>query len=130
MLANKRILVVDDQPDDLESIKKIYKNTGIRINQAGSEFGVFNTIEQYGKCADAIILDLSLKGSDTLELAEKLRQNDRYKDIPIVVIGEQISIDMVKRVKDLQIQHLIKKPFSAEYLKKTVDTLLDSDTLK
>ena len=127
MPAKHRVLVVDDAPENISTVKKMLMNTGILVTQAGSEFGAFNVIEQYGKQADAIVVNLSLQASDPLELAEKLRQNERYSKIPIVFTCDQITLDTIEKIKKLQIEHVIKKPFNEEYFRSTLHAVLKTE---
>ncbi len=77
---------------------------------------MFNTIEEYGKTADMVLIDLELKKSDGLELVDKLRHNDKYKDLPVVVLGETVSTDTILKIKEMNVNSLVKKPLIRTYL--------------
>jgi len=124
MPASKRVLLVNDDKKDSDKIKEMFKNTGVKISTAGSEFGMFNTIEEYGKTADMVVIDLELKKSDGLELVDKLRHNDKYKDLPVVVLGETVGTDTILKIKEMNVNSLVKKPINRDLLVDRVRSIL------
>lgn len=91
MLKNKKILIVDDSISFRQIIKTMLNDTGAVICEAGSEFGMYNLIDEYGTLVDIIIMDLSLKYENGLNLIKKLREIHRYKDIPVIIITQHTS---------------------------------------
>lgn len=116
MLKDKRILIVEDSISFRQIIKTMLKDTGIIISEAGSEFGMYNLIDEYGKLVDVIIMDLSLKYENGLNLIEKLRETDRYKNIPVIIITQHTSKRYVFEAKKLGVKHYIKKPINKSIL--------------
>lgn len=116
MLKDKRILIVEDSISIRQIIKTMLKNTGAIISEASSEFGMYNLIDEYGTLADIIIMDLSLKYENGLNLIEKLQKTDRYKDIPVIIITQHTSKRYVFEAKKLGVKHYIKKPINKTVL--------------
>jgi len=113
MTTKARILVVDDEEDILELV---------RYNLVGEGFDVIpaETGEQALKIAgnehpDLILLDLMLPGINGIEVAKRLKNNVRTRDIPIIMLtarGEEADIVLglevgapgtVIRIRDLVI---------------------------
>lgn len=116
MLKDKRILIVEDSISFRQIIKTMLKDTGVIISEAGSEFGMYNLIDVYGKLVDIIIMDLSLKYENGLNLIKKLRKTDRYKNIPVIIITQHTSKRYVFEAKKLGVKHYIKKPINKSIL--------------
>ncbi len=77
--TKKRILIVEDSPTVVEHIKIMLKNSNVKVFNAGSEFGMMQSIESYGKLVDLILMDLTLKTENGMDLIRNLRANDKYK---------------------------------------------------
>lgn len=116
MLKNKKILIVDDSISFRQIIKTMLNDTGAVICEAGSEFGMYNLIDEYGTLVDIIIMDLSLKYENGLNLIKKLREIHRYKDIPVIIITQHTSKHYVFEAKKLGVKHYIKKPINKTIL--------------
>lgn len=125
MQVSKRILLVNDNKEDTNQIKNMFKNTGVKISSAGSEFGMFNSIEEYGKLADMIMLDLTLQKSNSLDLLGKLRNNEKYKNLPVVVLGDHIAKDTLMKIKELNVSSMVKKPVNKDILLERVRKILN-----
>lgn len=115
-MIEKRILIVEDSPTVIEQMKLMLSEFNIKISTAGSEFGMLQHIEQYGKLVDLIIMDLSLKNENGLDLVDNLRKNDKFASIPIIVVTEHAKKDFILRAKDLKVSEYIKKPFTKDIL--------------
>lgn len=84
-----KILVVDDNAMNLNVVKALLKRTMVQIDTAQ------NALECYDKCEeknyDLIFMDLMMPGVDGLEGMKRLRQSDRYKEKPIVVLTADVT---------------------------------------
>jgi two-component system alkaline phosphatase synthesis response regulator PhoP len=73
---------------------------------------------------DVLLLDIMLPGMDGLQLIKKLKSNDKYKNIPIMVISAKTSeIDKVIGI-DLGADDYLAKPFGVLELVSRVKALL------
>jgi two-component system alkaline phosphatase synthesis response regulator PhoP len=73
---------------------------------------------------DILLLDIMLPGMDGLQLIKKLKSNDKYKSIPIMVISAKTSeIDKVIGI-DLGADDYLAKPFGVLELVSRVKALL------
>jgi DNA-binding response OmpR family regulator len=112
----KRILIVDDSPTVIEHVKLLLKDYNVKLNTAGSSFGMYQNIESYGNLTDLILMDLTLKKEHGLDLIEDLRANEKYKNIPIIIVTEYVTMDFIMRAKKLSVSHYIKKPIKKDLL--------------
>lgn len=114
MENQKRILIVEDSPTVVEHMKMLLKNSNVKVLNAGSEFGMMQSIESYGKVVDLILMDLTLKAENGMDLIRNLRDNDRYKDLPIIIITEHANKDLILEARKLKVKGYLKKPIEKE----------------
>lgn len=131
MLADKKILVVEDSPTIKLLLKMILEREGANIAEAGSEWGMLTKIDEYGKVADLIIIDLFLNFENGMDLIKNLKDNPKYKDIPIIIVTENVDIDTIMQAKGLGIKNYLKKPFKKADLIDRINKIfkpLDNET--
>lgn len=121
----KRILIVEDSPTVIEQMKLMLSDSDVKISTAGSEFGMLQHIEEYGKLVDLIIMDLSLKSENGLDLIDNLRKNIKFSTIPVIVVTEHAKKDFILRAKGLKVADYIRKPFTKEILVNRISNVID-----
>ncbi|WP_430885978.1 response regulator [Fusibacter sp. JL216-2] len=114
MENQKRILIVEDSPTVVEHIKIMLKNSNVKVFNAGSEFGMMQSIESYGKLVDLILMDLTLKTENGMDLIRNLRANDKYKKLPVIIITEHVSKDLILEARNLEVRGYLKKPIEKD----------------
>lgn len=113
-MDQKRILIIEDSPTVVEHMKMLLKSTPVRVLTAGSEFGMMQSIESYGKLVDLILMDLTLKTENGMDLIRKLRDNPKYSSIPIIIITEHASKNLILEARSLKVDGYLKKPIQRE----------------
>ncbi len=110
--SKKKIIIVEDSPTVRFEVKLLLKQIGIIPVEVGGEIGLFMKVEEYGKLADLIIMDLTLKSESGFELIAKLKDDERYSNIPIIVLTEHADAKNVIRAKELGVDDYIRKPIN------------------
>ena len=120
----KRILIVEDSPTVIEMMKLMLRDMNVKVQTAGSEFGMFQAIESFGKIVDLIIMDITLKSENGLDLIEKLRENPRYQTLPVIVVTEHAKTDFILRAKSLNVKSFIRKPIEKQiFLERLIEAI-------
>ena len=86
-MANKRILVVEDNPVNMELVTDL-------LEVAGFQFSMAMTAEEGIRLAEAelphlILMDIQLPGMDGLQATGHLKSNPKTRHIPIVAIRDR-----------------------------------------
>ena len=82
--VGKKILVVDDNVDNLELVVKILSKKGYSIIEAvDGEEALSKAIDEG---PDLILMDISLPKMDGYEVTKRLQEMDEYKNIPIIAL--------------------------------------------
>ncbi|MFL5290115.1 MAG: HAMP domain-containing protein [Myxococcales bacterium] len=77
------LLVEDDQPQANSMVELIGEGEDLKITVARTGAEAFDALEKGG--VDCVVLDLVLEDVDGGQLLEKIKTDERFKDIPVVV---------------------------------------------
>jgi CheY-like chemotaxis protein len=80
---HRRLLVVEDNEIERQSIVELLNNAGVEIATAASGTEAWDALR--GQKFDCIVLDLRLPDISGFELLERIRQDSELRDLPIVV---------------------------------------------
>ena len=120
MSNNKKILLVEDNPDDVELTLRAFKKNNIMneviVKRDGAEaldffFGKDGVAGKADNGLPAVILlDLKLPKIDGLEVLKKLRADERTKLIPVVILTSSKEQGDVVNGYKLGCNSYIRKP--------------------
>ena len=123
----QRIMIVEDSPTVRFEVRLLLKQIGIVPIEVGGELGCFMKIEQYGRPVDLILMDLTLKNENGFELIEKIRLNEKYKNIKIIVLTEHADAQNVLKAREIGVDGYIRKPIDRESFLAKISETLDSE---
>lgn len=85
MSNSKKIIVVDDSPAILDSVKLMLNMEGFDVMnyEKGSE--MFNSLTISSK-PDVILMDMWLSGEDGRDICKMLKAHQDFKNIPVVIM--------------------------------------------
>lgn len=83
-MAEKKILIVDDDPDVLVYLTSFLEDHGHQARSAGDAGRALLVLD--GFRPDAILVDVLMPGRSGLDLLVTLRRDPRWQEIPLVVI--------------------------------------------
>jgi CheY-like chemotaxis protein len=84
MSEKQRVLVVDDDPDLVESVSMKLESENFNVTKAYDGVEAWEKIKQ--ERPDLIILDVMMPRKNGYELCDELKQSEEYKDIIIVLL--------------------------------------------
>jgi len=109
----KNILLVDDDEDIIEFLQYNLEKEGFAVTTAKNGIEALDKINNQ---VDLILLDIMMPGIDGFEVIKKIRQNDFYKDIPVIFLTAKSSeTDEIKGL-NLGAHDFIPKPISPKKL--------------
>lgn len=124
MFSGKKVMIVEDSNTVRMEVKLLLGKMGIDVVEAANEFGMLNTMEQYGKCVDLIIMDLTLKNENGFDLIKRVKDSEKYCDIPVLVLTEHANRQNVLTAKELGVAGYLRKPIQKDELVGRVSTYL------
>ena len=120
---SKKILVVDDEPDILLTVGQMLELSGFEVVRAKDGNECIDKINGFETDPDLIILDIMMPNISGWDVAAKLKENPKWKDIPIVFLtakGDTMSVGM----GGLAAVDYIVKPFDIKDLVTRVKKIL------
>jgi PAS domain S-box-containing protein len=102
------VLIIDDNPSDLHLMEKILQNGG-RYKAILADSGPRGWDTIVSKPPHAVILDLFMPEMDGFTILEKMREDPKLRDIPVVVVsGVDLSLEQQQQLKEFG-QRLLTK---------------------
>jgi two-component system alkaline phosphatase synthesis response regulator PhoP len=130
MSQEKRLLIIDDDPDFVEGIKSILENAGYQVDAAYNPRTGLEALKS--KPYDLLLLDIMMgRGAEGIMVARKLRKDPLLNQIPVLIITglrEQIAFLFPGQPLHphlLPVDELVEKPVEPELLLDKVSTLLE-----
>ncbi len=128
---NKLILIIDDEPDILELVSIHLKKSMFNVKEFNEAEGLYRFLglsegskPVSKQIPDLIILDLMLPDADGIDICKKLKKEDKYSEIPIIMLtakGEETD-----KILGLEFgaDDYVTKPFSPRELIARVKAVL------
>lgn len=108
------ILIVDDEEPIQELLKFNLEKEGYTVLVADDGPSALKIVEE--KHPDLVVLDVMLPGMDGMEVCNQLRQNSKFRDIPVIMLTAKVEeIDKVLGL-ELGADDYLTKPFSPREL--------------
>ncbi|WP_294963557.1 response regulator [Sulfurimonas sp.] len=106
------IHIVDDSPLVITSLENILKPKKYIINSSSNGKEALEAISH--KKPDLIILDIEMPVMNGYETIQKLKENKKTKNIPVIFLTALSKPDIIKKIFNLGASDYITKPFVVE----------------
>ena len=120
--TNDLILVVDDSSTMRRIMKLTLKKCGY-VNTEEAENGLLGLQKAQEKQYACIISDWNMPEMTGVEMVAELRKIPSYSSIPIMMVTTEGGKEAVVEALTAGVSSFIVKPFTAEVLRKKMDTL-------
>ena len=119
----KKILIVEDEPDIMDLAEVRLKYSGYEIIAATDAEKALAILQKH--TPDLILMDLLLPKMQGDELCKKLKSDDRYKNIPIILFtASAIRTSLTEKIKEIGADDCIMKPFEPEELLRKIKKII------
>lgn len=108
MIANTRILVADDDPAVLQTVAWVLKEQGYDVSAAQDGASLFERLEQ--DAPDLLLLDVAMPGSDNYQTLERIKSDDRWRDLPVLMVSSLPPDEAAVRTLGLGAADFVRKP--------------------
>jgi two-component system chemotaxis response regulator CheY len=110
----KKVLTVDDSRTIRNMLLMTLNNAGFDIVQAEDGVEGLEVLEESNP--DVIVTDINMPRLDGFGFIEGVRQNDRYRAIPILVLTTESDAEKKNRAREAGATGWIVKPFDPSKL--------------
>jgi len=132
-MAKDRILVIDDNVDNLLLTEILLESEGFEVRTAQDATLALAALEECRP--NLILMDVQLPGMDGLELTRRLKQERAWRDIPVVALTSYAMSGDEEKARAAGCSGYVTKPidtrqFAAEvgqYLRHGVENCLDPE---
>jgi two-component system, cell cycle response regulator DivK len=111
---SKRILVVEDQPDNRRILRDMLGNAGYELIEAETGEEALTALE--AQRPDLILMDIQLPVMDGYETTRRIRSNPELKSIPIIAVTSYALAGDEAKALAVGCTAYITKPFSPRAL--------------
>ncbi|KYK31080.1 MAG: chemotaxis protein CheY [Thermoplasmatales archaeon SG8-52-3] len=119
-----KIMVVDDDPDQISTVKYVLESTNDNYEVVGANDGTqCLQLLKDKKIPDLILLDIMMPVMNGWEVYNRLKENFSWKNIPVIFLTARTD-RIAKNAGGFLGDDYIEKPFNREDLLKRIDKIL------
>jgi CheY-like chemotaxis protein len=121
------ILIVDDDPDDIEITRRVLAKSGrdLEVRSAASGEYALQLLQQGGDLPMLIFLDLKMCGMSGIDTLRQIRADERLKHIPLIIVTNSALESDMRKSYDAGADSFIHKAFDIDQFSKEINAHLD-----
>ncbi len=130
-LEDRSVLVVDDHETNRLILHEMLRSWKLRPALAvdgDSALAEMQRAADAGNPYDLVLVDYMMPGMDGLELAERVRRNQRLRDCPLIILSSAGSIGDAAKLQRLNIAKCLTKPIRKSDLFNTLQGLFTAES--
>jgi len=105
------ILVVEDNPDNMITIKAVLQNKYSILEATDGEDGLEKTLAE---SPDLVLIDMSLPKIDGFTVVRKVKENKKTRDIPVIALTARVMKGDREKILEAGCDDYIAKPIDPE----------------
>src|SRR6266852_7267900 len=118
----RRILIVDDEPNIVESLEFLMRGSDYEVRVARNGDEALRRAESFRP--DLVLLDVMMPQRSGFEVCQKIRENPALRNVKIIMLTAKGRDVEKEKGLDLGANAYVTKPFSTKEFRKTVRALL------
>ncbi|MHA2248165.1 MAG: response regulator [Candidatus Hodarchaeales archaeon] len=119
-----RILAIDDEKDAVDLLELILTRENYLVDKAYTANDAAKVLESGTELPDLILLDVKMPGTDGFTFCQKLKKDQKYKHIPVIILSALTFPDDVRKGYESGAKDYILKPWSNQDLVKRIEQQL------
>ncbi len=119
------VLIVDDSAAIRKILQRVLRQTDIPIGdvlEAGDGVEALKALNN--RHVHLILSDINMPNMDGLQLLAQLKQNEKWKSVPIIMVTTEGGQGKVIEAVQLGAAGYVRKPFTAEQIKEKLTGLV------
>lgn len=118
------IFYADDDQDDRMFFEEVAQQIGEKISLFELGSHMLLKLENPPPYPSVIFLDLNMPIKDGFEVLQEIRNNEKFKEVPVIILSTTSGFDTVERCLNLGASLYVKKSISLQDLKKSLEYVL------
>jgi serine phosphatase RsbU (regulator of sigma subunit) len=127
-LANQKILIVDDEPFNVDYIEQELEDAGYETVSAVNGQEALDKV--VSESPDLVLLDIMMPVMDGFEVLSRLKENPETRGIPVIVISASNDLKSMVRGIHLGAEDYLPKPFEPILLSARITSCLEKKRLQ
>ncbi|MEW6252227.1 MAG: response regulator [Planctomycetota bacterium] len=127
-VAGSKVLIVDDNPQILELLEAYLEPLQLRVRLAADGEAALAAVENDEP--DLILLDIMMPKRSGFEVCRLLKEDPRYRDIPIIMVTALNEVGDMERARECGGDDFLSKPVNKIELLARIQNLLKLRRLK
>jgi len=123
--SNATVLVVDDEPFNLEIIEEYLESEGYSLFTAEDGEDAWNQLESEPDKFDVILLDRMMPKLDGMEVLAKIKNHHKLKSTPVILQTAKASQQNIIEGMNSGAYYYLTKPFDDAMLRSIVRTAIE-----
>lgn len=119
-MENNLVLMVDDNPNNIQVLATIMAECGYELGIAQNAHEVYQFLQMYSP--ELILLDVEMPDIDGYEVCATIKADPRFHEIPIIFLTVKSEMDDIVKGFELGAVDYITKPFNRKELISRVRT--------
>lgn len=122
-MSKRKVLIVDDSATVRKFVSFTLKMKNFEVIIAEDGLDALEKMPYDG--VDLVITDLNMPNMDGYELIRNLKEDDKFSNIPIIILSSESGEDDIEKGKALGAASYLVKPFNAVRLQYEVTKYLN-----
>ncbi len=125
--AEHTILIVDDNPDDIEITRIILRRMGrtLKVEEAASGEAALKRLADRNELPSIILLDIKMPGMTGLDTLRRIRADRRLKTIPVIIVTSSALETDEKEAYAAGADNFLHKAIDLDRFSREVESLLE-----
>ena len=119
-----KVLLVDDSAVVRQVLTRIINSHPKMEVCAAAQDPIFAMHHMNKHWPDVIILDVEMPRMDGFELATHMRNDDRLRHVPVIMITSRSGDKHRERARQIGVKHYLGKPYQENDLLATIDQII------
>ena len=121
----KRILVVDDNKENIRVIGSILRENGYSVGYAMNGEQAVEVLNENEAQFDLMLLDVNMPGMNGFEVCSDIRRNERFDELPVIFLTASTEKEQIVEGFSSGGQDYVTKPFHTDELLARISTHLE-----
>ncbi len=125
--AEHTILIVDDNPDDIEITRIILRRMGraLKVEEATTGEAALKRLAELNDLPSMILLDIKMPGMTGLDTLRRIRSDRRLKAIPVIIVTSSALESDEREAYAAGADNFLHKAIDLDRFSKEVESLLE-----
>lgn len=110
-IEKPQLLIVEDDDNNIRLLKMLMRDYDVQIHSANNGQEALDLLAKLDRC-DLMCIDMYMPKMNGLETMHILRQNPRYKKLPVILISGSNDSELIEQWHKFGVTEMLFKPIS------------------